>query len=135
MSQRHLAACPHSHKRPAYISFSIKLTYTHTHTLYQTDCWPLITSHVLIGKSVKEIRTVRVAQCGSDTSERETAGANLVDPHMLLSKGHLTVNLPVEVARLFLHSLSIRPPSHVSHQNNVLSFISSKLFSFIRVMH
>lgn len=61
---------------------------------------------------MKEIRAVRVAQSGTDTLEHETAGANLVDPHMLLWKGHFAVNLSVEVARLFLYSLSIRPPSH-----------------------
>lgn len=34
---------------------------------------------------MKEIGAVRVAQSGTDTLEHETAGANLVDSHTLLS--------------------------------------------------
>lgn len=34
---------------------------------------------------MKEIRAIGVAQSGTDTFEHETAGANLVDSHMLLS--------------------------------------------------
>lgn len=69
---------------------------------------------------MKEIRAVEVAQSGTDTLEHETVGANLVDSHMLFSQGHLTVNLQVDVARLFLDSLSISHPSHVRNQNKGL---------------
>lgn len=36
-------------------------------TFHSADCRPLITSRVLIGISVKEIRAVKVAQSGTDT--------------------------------------------------------------------
>lgn len=56
---------------------------THGCTYHQADCCPLITSYVLIGISVKEMGAVKVAPSGTDMLQHETAGANLVESHML----------------------------------------------------
>lgn len=96
-----------SHWHTLFNSISIKHTLSHTHrTHYQAGCCPLITSHLLIGKSVKEIKAVWAAQSGRDASERSCAGTNFIYSHMFWSLGHFAVSLEVEVARLFLHSPS-----------------------------
>lgn len=49
---------------------------------------------------------------GTDIFKHETIRATLVSLHMLLS-GHFTVNMEVEVARLVLYSVSVRPSNVV----------------------